>query len=93
MKLRGAELGHVIRRLSIASAAVVAPAPGVISARAVSLADPAITVADGNSVIAEQTGGNGLRSTRTSTAPTPGTASRSRQTQGRGGLGITLKTS
>jgi hypothetical protein len=67
MKLRGANPVPAIRRLAIASAAavavtaVVALLPGGTAARAVSLARPAITVADGNSVIAEQTGTNGLR--------------------------------
>ena len=55
-----------VRILAIAGAAtavtaVVALAPGVATARAASLTQPAIAVADGDSVIAEQTGGNGLR--------------------------------
>jgi hypothetical protein len=66
-KLRGPGLRAITRRLVIAGAAamtitaVAALAPGGPAARAASFSTPAITVADGNSVIAMQTSGNGLR--------------------------------
>src|ERR1039457_3587017 len=73
MKLRGSGLRAIavrsrVRMLAVAGAAalaitaVSAGAPGGPAARAdASFATPAITVADGNSVIAVQTSGNGLR--------------------------------
>jgi hypothetical protein len=56
---RGSWIAAGVAGLVIAAAAVLAP--GVPAARAASALTPAITVADGNTVIAVQTSGSGLR--------------------------------